>query len=200
MVSAQLSFYGKWELEPGYDYSQVQVSTDNGATWTALCGKYTTNNNNLDNGNPTYTGINSNWLKEEMSLDNFLGQNILIRFRLRSDFGVEYDGFYFDDLLVEAIDTTGTSGISENGSSAFTISQNMPNPADAYTFINTGHLNKNSAIEVFNSFGELVMKKEISAGSNSIMLNTAPLAEGIYFYRVICGGMVSETKKMSVVR
>lgn len=199
MVSAQLSFYGKWALEPGYDYSQVQVSVDNGVTWTPLCGKYTTNNNNLDNGNPTYTGINALWLKEEMSLDNFLGQNILIRFRLRADFGVEYDGFNFDDLVVEGIDTATASGIAENNS-AFSVSQNMPNPADNYTFINTGHLGENAAIEVFNSFGELMMIQKIASGSATTMLNTASLAQGIYFYRVSSGGMVSGTKKMSVVR
>ncbi|MCX6310879.1 MAG: M14 family zinc carboxypeptidase [Bacteroidetes bacterium] len=199
-ISAQLSFRGMWALEAGYDYSQVQVSTDNGVTWTALCGKYTTNNNGLDNGNPTYTGINSVWLKEEMSLDNYLGQSILVRFRLSADFGVQYDGFNFDDLLVEAIDTTSAQGISENHLAASSISQNMPNPADDYTFINTGHHSQNGTIEIYNSIGELVMTKNVNAGTPSVQLNTTSLSVGVYFYRMVCGSEISETRKMSVVR
>lgn len=199
MISAQLSFHGKWALEPGYDYAQVQVSTDNGVTWTALCGKYTTNNNNLDAGNPTYTGINALWLKEEMSLDNFLGQNILIRFRLRSDFGVQYDGFNFDDLLVEGIDST-TLGTVEIRPEGFSISQNMPNPADNYTYVNTGYQSQNRVILIYNSVGSLVMSKDVAAGTPSVMLNTSSLAEGVYYYRMVCGAEISETRKMMIVR
>ena len=110
-LSAELTFETKFALETGYDYSEVEVSPDNGTTWTALCGKYTTNNS-LDGGNPTYTGFQSAWVKEEMSLDNFIGQNILIRFRLSSDQGTEYDGFYFDDLKVVVVPNSG-NGVNE---------------------------------------------------------------------------------------
>ncbi len=198
-ISAELTFEAKWALETGYDYSQVQVSTDNGVTWTPLCGKYTTNNNNLDGGNPTYTGVMGNWVKEEMSLDNFLGQNILIRYRLASDAGVDWDGFYFDDLLVQGIDTATATGIIENHS-GISLSQNMPNPADEYTFINTGYNQQAGRIEVYDAFGKLVMTKEVPAETPSVQLNTASLQQGVYFYRMICGEKISETKKMSVIQ
>lgn len=198
-ISAMLTFRAHWDLEAGYDYSQVQISNDNGVTWTPLCGKYTTNNNNLDSGNPTYTGVQPNWVKEEMSLDAFAGQNILIRFRLRSDFGVQGDGYYFDDLLVKTIDTTLANGITEN-TMAISIGQNQPNPADNYTYINTGRPSQNAVIEIYNSIGELVMTENVSANSPMVMINTNSLAEGVYFYRMVIGNTVSETKKMSIIR
>jgi carboxypeptidase T len=197
-ISAQLSFRAKWELEAGFDYSQVQVSIDNGVSWTPVCGKYTTNNNNLDAGNPTFTGVQQNWVKEEMSLDNFLGNNILLRFRLRSDFGVEMDGFYFDDLLVQTIDTS-TIGIAENHL-ASSIGQNMPNPADEYTFVNVNRPQENSVLEIYDSFGRLVMTENVTAGAANVRLNTATLPAGIYFYRLAYGNEASETRRMVITR
>lgn len=198
-ISAMLTFMAHWDLEAGYDYSQVQVSADNGVTWTPLCGKFTTNNNNLDSGNPTYTGVQPNWVKEEMSLDAFTGQQILVRFRLRSDFGVQADGFYFDDLLVESIDTVSVNGVSEN-TVQLPLGQNMPNPADEYTYVNTGRPQQNVRLEIYNSIGALVMTQEIAAGAPSAMISTAALPQGVYYYRMVSGNLVSETKKMSVVR
>jgi carboxypeptidase T len=196
-LSANLTFYTRFETEPGYDYAQAQVSTDGGASWTALCGRYTTNNNNIDNGNAAWTGFQSGWVKEQMPLDDYLGQSILLRFRLRSDFGVEYDGFFFDDLLVEIIDTSST-GITEN--TASTISQNMPNPADNYTYINIGNLNDNGTLELFNSMGQVVMSVPVTSGEPSLRVNTEELVQGVYFYRLRVNGAVSETKRMQVVR
>lgn len=196
-VSANLTFYTRFEIEPGYDYAQAQVSTDGGATWTALCGRYTTNNNNIDNGNAAWTGFQSGWVKEQMPLDDYLGQQILLRFRLRADFGVEYDGFFFDDLLVEVIDTASV-GMAETQSA--TLSQNMPNPADNYTYINTGNLQHNGVLEIYNSVGQLVMSVPVAAGTPVVRVNTELLVQGVYFYRLQVNGVVSETKRMQVVR
>ncbi|MGL5890898.1 MAG: M14 family zinc carboxypeptidase, partial [Bacteroidia bacterium] len=196
-VSAHLSFYTRFETEPGYDFAQAQVSTDGGATWTALCGRYTTSNNNLENGDPLWTGFQTGWVKEEMPLDDYLGQPILIRFRLISDFFTEYDGFFFDDLLVEMIDTAASS---INETAAATVSQNMPNPADNYTFINTGNLTGNGTLEVFNSIGQSVMFVPVLAGESWLRVNTEALSPGVYFYRLNVDGVVSGTKLMQVVR
>ncbi|MFN8715171.1 MAG: M14 family zinc carboxypeptidase [Bacteroidota bacterium] len=196
-VSAHLSFYTRFEIEPGYDFAQAQVSTDGGGSWTALCGRYTTNNNNLDNGNSLWTGFQSGWVKEQMPLDDYLGQQIIIRFRLISDFGVEYDGFFFDDLLVEVIDTAASS-IEEM--QTVQLSQNMPNPADGYTYINTGYLQNNGTLEIYNITGQLMMQQPVVAGEPSLRVNTEILSPGVYFYRVVLNGLVSETKRMQVVR
>ncbi|GAB4133767.1 MAG: hypothetical protein Fur0041_06260 [Bacteroidia bacterium] len=196
-IAAQLTFYARWDLEAGYDYAQVQVSTDNGATWNPLCGKYTTNNNNLDNGNPTYTGVHPAWVKEEMSLDDYLGQNILIRYRLRSDFFQNGDGFYFDDLLVEVLDTTASSVQEYNGVIHLSA---MPNPCDDYIWVNTSERGEHATIEVYDQFGRFVKSVNTGAGSGAYRMTTFDLAQGVYFIRVNDNGIISTTEKITVVR
>lgn len=182
-ISATLTFRTHWELEAGYDYAEAQVSTDNGVTWTALCGKYTMNNSSLDAGNPVFNGVQSSWVKEEMNLDSYIGQNILLRFRLRSDFGGQFDGFYFDDLLVEMIDSTVSVGIGEHPQT-LSLMQNMPNPADDYTYINLTPSKEDLQLELFDAVGRLVRTETIAAGTASLQLNTTALNAGVYFYRV----------------
>ncbi|HBY67643.1 MAG TPA: hypothetical protein DEG69_07755, partial [Flavobacteriaceae bacterium] len=37
-IGANVTFNAKWEIENNWDYTQFEVSTDNGATWTPQCG------------------------------------------------------------------------------------------------------------------------------------------------------------------
>ena len=104
-MKANLTFWARWELEPGYDYTQVEASTDGGSVWTPLCGKYTKPGSGYqDPGNPVYDGFQSNWVFEEVDLNDYVGESILIRFNLQSDNWTTADGYYFDELNVNAID------------------------------------------------------------------------------------------------
>lgn len=192
--SAHLVFYTKFEIEAGYDYADVECSTDNGVTWTPLCGKYTTNNNSLNFGEPCYTGVHNQWVKEDMSLDAYVGGPILIRYRMWSDNWGEYDGIYLDDIQIEVLDTSG-SGVHEH-QSAF-VGQNVPNPADQQTFIPLTAAT-DGVIEVYSEVGQLVMTQNVSAGSNGVQVNTSSLAEGVYFYRWNDGVTISENRKFVV--
>lgn len=103
--SAMVRFYAKWNLEADYDYVQFQVSTDGGTNWIAQCGNYTVNGTNANgsvqpNNQPVYEGVQSNWVFEEISLSDYLGQIIKFRFKLGSDGGTVADGYYFDDFEV----------------------------------------------------------------------------------------------------
>jgi len=196
-ISAHLVFQTRYELEAGYDFAQVEVSSDNGVTWTPLCGKYTTNNNSLDNGNPVYNGYRTTWVKEDMSLDDYIGMNILIRYRLESDFGVEYDGIYLDDVVVEVLDTAANS-IGEHAATSG-LGQNIPNPANEETFIPLASTNP-GMIEIYSQFGELVLQQAVNAGANGVLVNTSTLSQGVYFYRLTENGVSTETRKMTIVR
>lgn len=111
-IDAMLTFWGHWEIEPGWDYAQVLASPDNGTTWTPLCGKYTKpGNSNQDEGQPLFDGMQQNWVLEEISLKDFIGTNVKIKFQLISDGFLNYDGFYFDDLKVEIINEAQDPGI-----------------------------------------------------------------------------------------
>jgi carboxypeptidase T len=103
--SAMISFYAKWALEVDYDFVQFQVSTDNGATWIGQCGNYTVpgtsaNGSVQPENQPIYEGNQPNWVFEEINLSDYLGQQIKVRFQLKSDGGSVADGFYFDDFKI----------------------------------------------------------------------------------------------------
>jgi PKD repeat protein len=104
-VAAKLNFWAKWDIEADYDFVQLQVSTDNGATWIGQCGLYTVpgtsaNGSVQPNNQPVWEGVQSTWVQEEIQLSDYLGQAIKVRFQLRSDGGTRKDGFYFDDFSV----------------------------------------------------------------------------------------------------
>ena len=91
-ADAVMTFSAKWNIEPEFDFVQVSASTDGGSTWTPVCGKYTNAGSMYQQpGEPLYDGNMADWVEEEMILNDFLGQNVLIRFRLVSDGFAEYD-------------------------------------------------------------------------------------------------------------
>jgi carboxypeptidase T len=104
-TDAAISYYAKWDIEADYDYCQFQVSTDGGTTWIGQCTNYTVpgtsaNGSVQPNNLPVYEGVQTSWVLDEISLSDYLGQQIKVRFQLRADGGVNGDGFYFDDFRV----------------------------------------------------------------------------------------------------
>ncbi len=197
VYSAHITFYTKYDIEAGYDYAQVSASNDGGASWTPLCGKYTMSNNALDNGNPVYTGVRHQWVKEDMSLDAYVGSSVLIRFSLQSDWGAETDGFYFDDFVAEVLDTTANA-IGEHVTASF-IGQNIPNPTENETFIPLRN-SEAGMIEIYSSVGQLVMTQNVAANANGVFVSTANLAEGVYTYRFVSGGVATASRRMVIAR
>jgi len=126
---AQLQFQGKWFIEAGWDYAQILASPVDEENWSPLCGKYSVEGNSFqDQGQPLWDGFQSNWVMEEVSLNDYLGQQIKIKFRMVTDAFVSYDGFFFDDLeIVSFEDTTNTIGVKENTDIEWTV---FPNPAN----------------------------------------------------------------------
>ncbi|MEI7499170.1 MAG: M14 family zinc carboxypeptidase [Bacteroidota bacterium] len=101
---AELNFWAKWDIEEGYDYVQVKISTDGGSTWTALAGNYTHPATSWQvQGEPVYTGTQSSWVMENIDLTPYSGNTIKLGFTLVSDDKVTGDGFYFDDVSVITI-------------------------------------------------------------------------------------------------
>jgi len=103
--AAMVSFYAKWAIEADYDFVQFQVSTDGGTTWIGQCGNYTVTGTSANgsvqpNNQPVYEGTQSTWVLEEINLSDYLGQQIKVRFQIKSDGGTTADGFYFDDFKV----------------------------------------------------------------------------------------------------
>lgn len=175
-LSATLSFRARWEIEPRFDYVEVMASTNGGNSYTALCGKYTKPGNAYqDYMQPLYDGFMFPWVREEINLDSYVNQNVIIRFMLKSDWGNEYDGFFFDDLKVEAIIT----GNAVQESASHTDFSVYPNPASSGFAIVSP---KKQSMAISNTLGKTVLRRELEAGKNEI--DASMLPAGIYFIKV----------------
>lgn len=98
----KLSFWTKFETESGWDYCQVEASSNNGSTWIPLSGIYTTPGSGSfqPNGEPLYDGSQSAWVREEMNLNNVKSNQFKLKFELKSDGSIVRDGWYVDDIGV----------------------------------------------------------------------------------------------------
>lgn len=96
----KLSFWTRYDIETGWDYGQVEISTNNGNTWIALAGHFTKSGTGTfqPNGKPIYDGYQSNWVREEIDLNLYNSNTIKIRFKLITDGAVQRDGWYLDDI------------------------------------------------------------------------------------------------------
>ncbi|WP_442596430.1 immune inhibitor A domain-containing protein [Neobacillus sp. D3-1R] len=107
-ATATLDFDAWYDIEEEWDYAMVQVSTDNGATWTSLSSNRTTSK--LDpNGYPAiaanlpgYTGSSNGWVHESIDLSAYAGQQIQLQFRYMTDWGTNLNGFFVDNVKVTA--------------------------------------------------------------------------------------------------
>jgi PKD repeat protein len=80
-----LDFWHIYDLEDGYDYGYVEISTDGGSNWTQVA---------------TYNGEDqTTWMQETLDLAALDGQtNARFRFRIDSDSWIVADGWHVDDV------------------------------------------------------------------------------------------------------
>ncbi|MGI2327803.1 peptidase M6 [Planococcus sp. YIM B11945] len=113
-----LTFDHYYQFEKGWDAGIVQISTDNGETWTSLANDntvteldanaYTAIVKNL----PGFTGTNQNWTTETFDLSEYAGQKVLISFRLMTDAGTLGLGWFVDNIKAGSFSSDGmTTGI-----------------------------------------------------------------------------------------
>jgi hypothetical protein len=96
----RLSFWTKFDIESGWDYGQVEISTNNGTTFTPLTGNYTSPGSGSfqPNGEPLYDGVQTNWANEIMDLSNHNTNQVKLKFELKTDGSVTKDGWFVDDI------------------------------------------------------------------------------------------------------
>jgi carboxypeptidase T len=171
-TQAYLRFKAKWDIEAAYDYAQVAASPD-GQSWTPLCGKYTHDGTiNQDFEQPIYDGTKDGWVDEQIDLSMFAGQQVYIRFGLYSDQGVNGDGIYIDDVIVDKIQAE-PQAVNEFAVDKISL---YPNPATNKLFLNsTVTLN----YTIYNITGQEVLSGVYNNGIDIVGLNS-----GVYFIRL----------------
>ncbi len=110
-----LTIVTKYSIESYWDFGLVQVSKDNGKTWTSLSNGYTTSDHDFNaryyivanlpglTGDTDY-GIPSpdwpGWTTMTFDLSAYAGKNVVIRFRYMTDWGYEYQGWWINSATV----------------------------------------------------------------------------------------------------
>jgi carboxypeptidase T len=201
---ASLKYWTKWDIESNYDYAYIGVSTDS-ITYVPQCGNYTkAGSGNQLAGQPIYDRRQSTWVEEEINLDAYVGRKIWFRFTLVSDAGTVADGFYFDDISVNTLSTTGISTLFLDEKD-FSISQNTPNPSDGYTDITLHAPEQTTQTATFivtDLAGKNLFTQAISlvGGEQTLRCNTANLPNGLCLYYLEVNGKRTPAKKMVVVK
>ena len=204
----RLEFWAKWAIEDGYDYARLQISTNNGSTWTTLAGSYT----HIVAGQPSYSAI-QHWVKESIDLSAYSGSNVQFRFFFDSDGGLNGDGFYFDEFKVVDYSQTpvGIGGDQPLAPQRLELYQNYPNPFNPVTTIAyqlpLRYQGEKVRLQIFNSLGQRVrtlVNGVQNPGTHEVRwdgTNDAGLAlsSGIYLYKLTAGDM-SLTRKMLLIK
>lgn len=119
--SAALSLKGWWDIEAEYDFLYTEVSTDGGATWTALAGTADGVAIPVDASNsPSLTGVSGAWKNLNYSLNAYAGKKVDLRFRYQTDGGAGGKGFTGDALSITADGATLFTDGAENGDNGWT--------------------------------------------------------------------------------
>jgi hypothetical protein len=141
-----LRFNAQWNLEDGWDFTFVQVSTDGGATYQSVrctSSRPTLAENPADYPAvasirvhfPGYTGDSHGWQAETCNLSAYAGQTVLVSFRNMTDPNTQGNGipippgFWLDDVSLGG--TPLSDGSSLAGWSSAT--QARPIPVEGFT-------------------------------------------------------------------
>jgi hypothetical protein len=190
--SATLKFDNFIDIEEQWDFGIVQVSTDNGQTWTSLANENTRSDvveegyPKIKENVPGFTGHYDNWQKETFDLSEYAGQKVLVSFRYLTDWGTTEDGWFIDNIEIPEI------GYTNDGSStdSFKSFQELAGQYVNYTvtFINEKEVgNKNGAktnykvitVDPFNVTEEdaLTLRQLFKDGKNYMITSYAAPAE-----------------------
>jgi hypothetical protein len=142
--SPSLTFNALWDLETGWDFGFVQISTDGGATYTSIPCTDTTSSHDPDavaqvvDKLPGFTGVSGGtgtWRPQTCSLAAYAGQSVLLAFRVVNDPAVQGNGplaqpgLYVDDIAVSGSVVSDGSSLTPFKS----ISETRPTAVSNFT-------------------------------------------------------------------
>jgi len=188
-----LSFYQKYALESGFDYGFIDVSSNNGTSWSRL---------------GSFNGVDSSsWKLQSYNITSYVSgsTNMLVRFRDSCDSGVNWDGWYVDNINVTGYQPAPT-GIVSNGNTIpikYSLEQNYPNPFNPSTQISFAIAKEGLVrISIYDILGrevKVLLNEVKTPGFYAVDFDGTNLSSGLYFYRMESGNFV-DTKKMTLIK
>ncbi|MBJ6117999.1 T9SS-dependent M36 family metallopeptidase [Pontibacter sp. BT310] len=120
--NALMRFWHSYATEEGFDGGIVEISTNNGLTWTNLGSKMIQNGYNsaipLENAatisGPAFTGNSNGYVQTIVDLASYKGQKALIRFKMASDVLTAATGWYVDnvDIVSNPVTIANTASVT----------------------------------------------------------------------------------------
>lgn len=113
--------YSTWyQIEYGWDYCYVEVSTNGGKTWDVLKAPHSTDYDPQGNSfGWGYSGPDKNqkaaWVDEQIDLSKYAGKKVLVRFQYITDEAYNADGFALDNISVPEINFKDDVENGDNG-------------------------------------------------------------------------------------
>lgn len=173
---ATLNYWTRWDIEAGWDFALVEISTNDGVSWNHLVGQYMTSASGSGvqtMGLHGYDGTQLNWVNESVDLSFYSGQTVQFRFRLASDGSVTGDGWFVDDIVLEVLNNNTNSppyiqSVTNLNYQAFTGS---PYPVEAVIYDDEGidHTSLFYSTDNGSSYSEVPM-----IGSDSLFNGEIP--------------------------
>jgi hypothetical protein len=187
-----LTFWNRYDLENGWDFGYVEVSSNNGSVWQQVA---------------TYTGTNTTWTQQSFDITAFANYatQLLIRFRLTSDNNTQNTGWWVDDIKLTnyCLATLGVSGNNNQMPKTFALDQNYPNPFNPSTNIKF-QLPESEfvTVTIFDMLGRKVttlVNEQKEPGYYEVKFDGTNYASGMYFYKIEAGNF-TDTKKMILIK
>jgi hypothetical protein len=210
---AELNVRTKWAIESTWDFGTIEVSTNDGSTWSSVPTQYSRKGSGRSRSGAakqpsTAYGFDAfvpglTWIDQTANLTPYVGKEIKLRFRLNADGTQQRDGWYVDDIRILGYAApTAVQDVSPIPNE-YSLSQNFPNPFNPSTTIRfavqeAGH----ATLSVYNSIGQrvaVVFDQNVPAGRYAINFDAKQLSSGLYFYR-FTSGTYSAIKRMALVK
>jgi hypothetical protein len=203
---SELAFYHQYDTENNWDGGQVFISIDQGNKWVDLGSNMTNNgyNNIIFNSIPGFSGNSNGFINTVIDLDDYAGQNVLIRFQMNCDQAVGGNGWWIDDFTATNLKllTINEAAVSSGTYSAHVNSNGVQIIPPATNFQAT--LTKSNIVCGGESNGEIMTNPQGGSGSYTYIWNDGlttqnrtNLIGGIY--RVTISDGVDQLVKVGIV-
>lgn len=207
-----IGFFHWYETSEGWDGGNVQITNDDGDTWTIVHpnGGYTDGSVVALGGRPGFTGDSDGWQHVYFDLSSYMDQDVRFRFRFSTTNNAER-GWFIDDFAVYGSDIyTGVdpNEFGVNTPAQVHLYQNVPNPFNPKTTIfYTLPTTSDITMSIYDLSGKLIRQwteTAKSAGQYSITWYGdnnmgQEVQSGMYLYRLQTENQTI-TKRMVLLR
>lgn len=181
------------------EWLKVFATNDCGDTWVqrkTIHGTFLSNQVETSNWTPT---SNADWTTVHMTniTSSYWVENFRYKFRFESDGG---NNFYLDNINIYTGGPSDAIVVGLEEGEVFADLNIYPNPTDADVNVEfTVNNGQKVTLEVKDVTGKTVQTSTVlaNAGRNVVMLDTTPLAGGMYFLNITSGGQ-EQTKQFVV--